>query len=341
MNKSILKENLQDARQNSSGSFRSWGKLLLTGEYLIMKGAEGLALPVKPGQELSWRSTGQGSFLEWVTRVKGEEWFNAVFRGDAYNIVSSSDRERAEFLRKILVSAAEISANPPVYGKAVSSVDFDMEWGLGSSSSLISNVAFMFGVNPFILHFKVSKGSGYDVACARSSSPVLYRLNYKTDIYKSAYGSPHNPECFPIPVYREVDFNPHFKNKLFFAWSGRKQNSATSVERFNDKSTIKDGDILKISGISREILNTSDTGSFIRLLREHDEIISRILGEEPLSLSRFRGFPGYVKALGAWGGDFILIVWEGDVDELMQLLKQKGIEVVFPYDKLIRSSNGK
>ena len=332
---------MQDTRQNSSGSFRSWGKLLLTGEYLIMKGAEGLALPVKPGQELSWISTGQGPFLEWVTRVKGEEWFNAVFRGHNYIIVSSSDQEKAEFLRKILASAAEISASPPVYGKVVSSVNFDMEWGLGSSSSLISNVAFMFGINPFTLHFKVSKGSGYDVACSRSNSPVLYRLNYKTDIYKSAYGSPINPEYFPIPVYQEVDFNPHFKNKLFFAWSGRKQNSATSVEKFNNQSTIKDGDILKISSISREILSTPDTGSFIRLLREHDEIISGILGEEPLSLSGFRGFPGYVKSLGAWGGDFVLIVWEDDVDELIQLLKQKGIEVVFPYDKLIRSSNGK
>jgi mevalonate kinase len=240
-----------------------------------------------------------------------------------------------------LQSAAEISADPPVYGKVVSSVNFDMEWGLGSSSSLISNVAFMFSINPFTLHFNVSKGSGYDVACSRSDGPIIYRLNYKTDIYKTASGNPLNPEYFQVPVYSKVNFNPHFKNKLFFAWSGRKQNSAISVEKFNSQSTVKEEDIQKITRISRDIISTPDTESFIRLLKEHDEIISGILGEEPLSLTEFRGFPGYVKSLGAWGGDFILIVWEGNVDELMHLLKQKGIEVVFPFDKLIRSSNGK
>jgi hypothetical protein len=103
MNKSFTKENLHEARQeNSSGSFRSWGKLLLTGEYLIMKGAEGLALPVRPGQEISWKSSGQGRILEWVTRVNGEEWFNAVFRGEDYNVVFSSDRDKADFLSRIL-----------------------------------------------------------------------------------------------------------------------------------------------------------------------------------------------------------------------------------------------
>jgi mevalonate kinase len=341
MNKSILKENQHASRQNSPGSFRSWGKLLLTGEYLIMRGAEGLALPVNYGQEISWKSTGEGPILEWVTRVKGDEWFNAVFRGDDYIIVSSSDRDKAVFLSRILSGAAELSSAPPFYGKVVSSVDFDMEWGMGSSSSLISNVAFMFGINPFTLHFKVSTGSGYDIACARSDGPILYRLNFKTDIYKTASGNPHNPEFFQVPVYREVEFNPPFRDKLFFAWLGRKQNTASSIEKFNNRSAIKEEDIQKITRISSEIINTPDTESFIHLLEEHDEIISGILDVKSLSLTRFSDFPGHVKSLGAWGGDFILIVWEGNVDELKRLLKQKGIEVVFPYDKLIRAINGK
>ncbi len=53
-------------------------------------------------------------------------------------------------------------------------LDFPRDWGLGSSSTLINNVAQWAQVDPFDLHFKVSNGSGYDIACANEDSPIVY-----------------------------------------------------------------------------------------------------------------------------------------------------------------------
>jgi mevalonate kinase len=319
----------------SSGTFHSRGKLLLTGEYLVLRGADALALPLKFGQKLKWQGWTKGPTLEWNTRVQGRRWFNAVFRGPDYSVVSTSDRAKARFLGEILLKASQLSVQGPVSGRVESSVDFDVRWGLGSSSSLISNVAYLFDINPFELHFSVSGGSGYDIACARADSPLMYKLRYQSEKYHAYSANSYNTGIFSMPVYRHVNFNPLFKNSLFFAWTGRKQDSSESVEDFLSTVRSKDTDILNISRISQEVLNSKTIDEFKNLMKEHDHIISGVLGKKPVSETDFREFPGYVKSLGAWGGDFIMITWEGSVIELKHLLQQKGIDTLFSYDKLI------
>lgn len=336
-------------RNKASASFWSRGKLLITGEYAVLYGAGSLALPVKQGQKLIWSEGNKGPGrnsdgerdLKWVTRVNGKKWFSAVFRGSDYLPVSADDWTKADFLRHIIFNASRLSDGPPLFGKVESLVDFDMEWGLGSSSSLISNVAFMFDVNPFALHFAVSKGSGYDIACARSNSPVIYRLSYQSDNYSREKTAAVSEGIFPVPVYRAVDFNPPFKDKLFFAYTGRKQDSAVSVNKFLSGTGLNDNDVAAITRIGEEVLKVGDIGGFNSLLKEHDHILSGVLDEVPVNESLFGDFPGYVKSLGAWGGDFVLISWEGDVKDLEARLKQKGIDIVLPYDTLIFFSNGK
>jgi mevalonate kinase len=323
---------------DDSGHFYSRGKFLITGEYAILHGAGGLALPVSRGQDLKWKDPGESQSLDWTTRVKGRKVFSAAFRGENYFPVVSGDRKMAVFLRKVLVRAAKMSVNGPVFGKVISNLDFDMEWGLGSSSSLISNIAYLFDVNPFALHFAVSRGSGYDIACARSDSPILYRLDYQSENYP---GIPFSgKKDFRVPVYREVEFRPPFRGNLYFAWTGKKQDSAGSVERFLSSNRPGAADLEDISQITADIVKTDSIGDFNRLLAEHDRILSRLLDQEPISDAMFRDFPGYVKSLGAWGGDFIMISWEGGYTELQHRLKNKGIEVVFPYDRLIYFPHG-
>ena len=304
-----------------TGSYFSRGKLLITGEYLILHGAAGLALPVQMGQKLEFRKNGD-QLLSWTTLVGGERWFEAVFSGSGYRIKTASDMGKARFLRQILVNASSLSACPPVFGIVESTVGFDMGWGLGSSSSLISNVAYMFDIDPFALHFSVSEGSGYDIACARSDAPLIYRLEYHS-------GS------FPVPVYRQVVFNPPFGENLFFAYTGKKQDSAKSVAKYLSAKQPGDRNLKRVSQISEEIINIADIDEFNELLKEHDSILSHLLGEIPVNDSIFKGLPGYVKSLGAWGGDFVMITWQDDAGKLFSLLKQKGLDTVFPYDKII------
>jgi mevalonate kinase len=317
-----------------NSSFYSRGKLLITAEYLILHGSDGLALPLKRGQKLEYCRTGEafqgetgsgtkpeGDELEWITIVNGLDKFRARFWGPDYRVVSSTNDAGAEFIRKVLYSARELSGKT-IAGVIVSRVEFNLEWGLGSSSSLISNISYLFDIDPFKLHFEVSSGSGYDIACARSDSPLIYRLDIK-------------PGSIPVPVYSNVGFNPPFREMVFFAWTGRKKDSASSVDDFLATKRITEQDLELISDISREMLHVKEILHFERLLGEHDAVLSGILGERPVIETLFRGFPGYVKSLGAWGGDFVMITWKRDVEELFFILKQRGMDVVFHYSDLI------
>ncbi len=53
------------------------GKLLLTGEYAVLDGADALAIPTKLGQSMTIKKT-RGSDLIWESlQPDGEPWFNA------------------------------------------------------------------------------------------------------------------------------------------------------------------------------------------------------------------------------------------------------------------------
>ena len=47
-------------------------------------------------------------------------------------------------------------------------MNFDKNWGLGSSSTLINNISSWAKINPYDLLWSISKGSGYDIASGQS-----------------------------------------------------------------------------------------------------------------------------------------------------------------------------
>ena len=53
---------------------------------------------------------------------------------------------------------------------------FPKKWGLGTSSTLINNIAQWLGIDPFELLKRSFGGSGYDIACAQNGSPISYQL---------------------------------------------------------------------------------------------------------------------------------------------------------------------
>ena len=302
--------------------FYSNGKLMITGEYLVLMGAEAFALPLNKGQDLKvvWNS-GQNCLM-WNTLVENMPWFEACFSLPDLVIANTNDFPIAQNVREILLAARTL--NPEFlqnHGRCdiTCKINFNISWGLGSSSSLISNVAKWAAVDPFALHFKISKGSGYDVAAAISDSPIIYKLE------------DNRPEFHKIP------FNPAFKDHIFFGYLGKKRNSSEAIANFMGRESEISGAIEEITAISRKIVKAADIIEFVSLLKKHDKILASILKEKPIAKSRFRDFNGYVKSLGAWGGDFALFFSDYPREYLLPYFKKKEIKHWFAYEDIVKS----
>ena len=160
-------------------SFRSNGKLLLTGEYLVLDGALALAIPTSFGQSLEIASPDQG-YIHWKSYDHlGNCWFEWSF-----NIEDKPNNGVRETLLKILSAARKLNPEFLTGSSGVevkTTLDFPREWGLGSSSTLVNNIAQWAEVDPFKLLWNSFGGSGYDIAAASRDTPILYSVkNYDT-----------------------------------------------------------------------------------------------------------------------------------------------------------------
>jgi len=302
-------------------SFYSNGKFLISGEYLVLKGARALAVPLKFGQTLNVAQTKEfDGQLRWIALVNDEFWFEAIFDLESLEIIETSDLVKAEYLKAILKQAHLLNPKNLRTTKSLivkTNANFDINWGLGSSSTLIANVAKWFQVNPFDLHFSTSSGSGYDVACSNTESPIFYKLNNR------------NPEI------EKANFNPDFKQYIYFVYLGKKQQSHQSIKDFSGKLEGRETEIERISEISTELTSTHDLEEFEFFIDEHEKIMSGLLETPGIKQTTFPDFQGAVKSLGAWGGDFVMVTWRGDLGELKKYLGEKGLNVVFPFDEII------
>ncbi len=297
--------------------YRSNGKLLLTAEYAVLQGAQALAVPVKFGQTLSVEKS-YNDFLTWEAYENDKLWFSAKFSLKDFKIIESNDIEKTGYPRTLLKAINMIKPDFISSGYTLTHhLDFDRNWGLGSSSTLISNMAQWSGIDPFELHFAVSNGSGYDIACATSQKPLLYKIQDKQ------------------PKFEEVNFNPPFYEKLYFAYLGNKVATKNNVASFLNKKQLVKTDIEKINGLTREICRCNKFEDIGVLLFEHEQFLSSLLDIEPVKKKFFSDFPGYVKSLGAWGGDFVMLVYSGARDELKKYLNSKNISTFFRFDEII------
>jgi mevalonate kinase len=300
--------------------FFSRGKILLTGEYLVLFGARALAVPSKLGQYLTVSEKAGMGTVHINSTINEQPWFSCMFRYPGFKVIESNNEHVSSFVRDLLLAADEMK--PGHFGKdkgveLSSSLEFDTRWGLGSSSSLISNLAYWMDIDPYELFWKVSPGSGYDIACARASKPLIYTL------------VDSNPKIEP------KDFNPVFRDKLYFVYLGKKQDSQSEVRKFHDQVKPDNDVINKISAMSESLLKVDDLDHFEEIVVEHEAVMSEFLGIEPVKHSRFPGFKGVVKSLGAWGGDFVLATWRETEEELRNYFNKRGLHLIFRYDDLI------
>ncbi len=309
---------------NAKLRFESRTKLMITGEYLVLAGAKALAMPLRFGQSLSIEAfSSVQPIIDWETYIQANLWFKTRFVGVDLeaNLDKKEDDQHTSRLRGILLAARKL--NPEflksnLRWEAKSELDFDINWGLGSSSTLISNIAYWANVDPYKLHFMVSQGSAYDIACARSQQPLLY--TYK--------GKNVNPEV------EQTSFHPNFSSRLFFVYSGKKQNSEASVRAF-DAGLVSTADVQAITSLSEKMTNAERLHDFEKMMSQHESIISKYTGLRPVKERLFGDFPGEVKSLGAWGGDFLLAASEVAPDKIISYFSEKGFETVFSFDEML------
>ena len=306
--------------------FQAHGKFLLTGEYLVLKGALALAIPLKLGQTLSVE-TCHGASLQWNAYKPNGPWFSVTMNPEYLEIINSDDQPKAEKLTQILKAIKQL--NPTAFKDGLhfeTRLDFDPNWGLGSSSTLIANLARWANVNPYELLKLTFGGSGYDIACATAEGPIYYQVKAKVP----------EPVEGPIPLVEPIDFNPPFADHLFFIYQGQKQSSSKEIKAFLAKANPVDlqKDIEAVSEISRAVPKCHSLDEFAMLMQCHERIIARCIGQEPVQ-KRFPDFEGVLKSLGAWGGDFILAATEWPESQVKEYFKGKELDVVFGYKEMV------
>lgn len=299
--------------------YYSHGKLLLTGEYLVMFGAKSLAVPVNFGQEMVVEIVSSPK-LTWKACIQNELWFTAEIDLLRLSFLNSSDEKRTSSLLEVLIAAKKL--NPTFLSgengfSVTTRLNYPQQWGLGSSSTFIANVAQWARVDAMQLNSLISEGSGYDIACTQANSPILYQLKNKT------------------PYWHEVNFMPSFRNHLYFLYLGKKQDTLSSIINFRKDYKLNEQDITFISGVTMKLLTAGTLKEAIELLDLHESFVSQLLKVEPVKRSFFNDFNGTVKSLGAWGGDFALVATELDFDEVKQYFENKGFGTLFKFDEMI------
>lgn len=302
--------------------YYSHGKLLIAGEYLVLNGATSLTVPLIYGQSLDVKMEGNHNTLKWESYEQDKLWFKGKFDIKFFDIIESTDQAISEKLKAIFEEANGLNPNFSSKLKSANVLtrsEFKFHWGFGSSSTLLSNIAYWADVDPYTLHTKVSSGSGYDVVVARENQPVFFKKK------KTGYS------------IERVNFNPKFKDHIYFIYLGQKQDSAISVDQFKSRKRSFTNETKIISDLSRHIASAGMLEDFEYYLKEHEMIIASVLKQKRIKEARFNDLNGEIKSLGAWGGDFAMMTWHDSKKKLIRYLEEKNIETVFSFNELIKS----
>jgi mevalonate kinase len=300
--------------------FYSNGKLLITGEYLVLDGAKALALPTKFGQNLIVEN-GTDQEISWKSYDADESiWFDATIPFSAITNSTAFDNESVtNTLITILREAYLLNPNLILNSKGyniTTHLTFPKKWGLGTSSTLINNIAQWLEIDAFLLLKNSFGGSGYDIACAQNNCPIVYHLDQGK------------------PIVEQIDFKPTFTENLHFVYLNQKQSSKNAIAAYNEKKNNLETHKEVINKLTEIVLKASAIGIFSEAIENHERELSSILETKTVKETLFPDFEGTIKSLGAWGGDFVLVISK---ENPVYYFKAKGYETVIPYNEMILS----
>lgn len=300
-------------------TFYSNGKLLITAEYLVLDGAKALALPTRFGQNLNITAT-KTPRISWKSfDSDGSIWFeDHLSFSEIKNPVEVAEESIKKTLLKILHEAFLLNPNfvTENNGYEISTeLTFPKKWGLGTSSTLINNIAQWLEIDAFELLKNSFGGSGYDIACAQNNSPIIYQLKQGK------------------PKIESVHFQPNFTDTIYFVYLNKKQSSKTAIANYQkNKTTDTEKNIAKIDKLTQEILHAKSSSAMAIAIAKHEAIMSSILETNTVKEDLFFDFIGEIKSLGAWGGDFIMVVSEVSP---VTYFTSKGYKTIIPYKDMI------
>ncbi|MDN3678092.1 GYDIA family GHMP kinase [Flavobacterium paronense] len=300
-------------------TFYSNGKLLITGEYLVLDGAKAFALPTKFGQNLIIEEA-EGQIIHWKSfDSDGSIWFEdtipfvSIIRKERFDEAKNSKNTLIEILHEAFRMNPDLITKSKGY-TIRTELTFPKFWGLGTSSTLINNIAQWLQIDAFELLKRSFGGSGYDIACAQTNSPIVYQLvNEK-------------------PVVEIVNFKPDFTAKIFFIYLNKKQNSKAAIASYYGKQGNIQNALKVINSITKEVIEATTLKEFGIALQNHEIELSAILELPTVKEALFPDFDGVIKSLGAWGGDFVMSISKENPAEYF---KEKGFDVVIPYSEMI------
>lgn len=306
--------------ENKKQYIHANGKLLLSSEYFVLDGALALALPTAKGQNFSIETIEGTGTIQWKSFDEKETlWFEGVFSINNFEVISTSDAEISNRLTQILTACSQLNHSflKNISGVTIEShLTFPKNWGLGTSSTLIYSIAKWAEVDPFSLLEKTFGGSGYDIACAGAKSNILYSKSNG------------------IAKWEPCEFDPSFKDQLYFIFLEKKQNSREGIAHYR-KIAERTTFISQFTDLTKKLLITQNLSNFEDLIDQHEDLISSILHLPKVKELHFKDYWGSIKSLGAWGGDFILATSNRSAEDTQAYFNQKGFSTFLKYQDLI------
>ncbi len=285
---------------------------------MVLDGAKALALPTKFGQDLVVEK-GENNSIHWKSFDNdGTVWFDEIVSFSEITTKAKTENQNekntlidilheAYLLNQDFINSSE--------GYFISThLTFPKFWGLGTSSTLINNIAQWLAIDAFVLLKNSFGGSGYDIACAQNDTALFYQL------------------IDGNPIVKPIDFKPECSSHIYFVYLNKKQSSKSAIETYYKKQKKLDKILPEINSISERLVEISNFDNWADLIKNHENIMSEVLEEPTVKSKLFPDFNGSIKSLGAWGGDFVLVLSK---ENPIAYFSAKGYDTVIPYDEMI------
>ena len=262
------------------------------------------------GKKIHWKSFDHDNAIWYEDEIAFSEISNK-----SYSEKSDSVRDiLIEILHEAYLKNPTFIDNSEGY-EITTNLTFPKFWGLGTSSTLLNNIAQWLNIDAFKLLQNSFGGSGYDIACAQNDFPIIYEI--------------HNQD----PTVVNAHFDPPFAENLYFVYLNRKQSSKAAIRSYyQNKPVHLENIIAKANQLTMQIATADNLKSFGRAIENHEALLSSILEMKTVKEAFFADFSGSIKSLGGWGGDFILVASE---ENPTSYFGELGFTTIIPFREMI------